>query len=346
MKRDLLVLLLVAASLCACDSNTETPTPTPATTSPGAVENSAEVVVIPPEFQSEYAPLPTLGIELMRPEGFVEANGFFGFQQQATQSSVMVTKVPAPFSELLKEFTPDQMKARGMTFISKDMKIIDGKSGVLYNITQIVNGILVEKWLVAFGDNQETVMVSANFPQTKAAELSDPLKYSALSVRKYSSPLPAAETDFGFTITPSPMLKRVKGAQVIGKMSAFTKNGLMPVASPIDPLFIAGPSVTNMPLDMSREEFAVQRLHQTALTKVNAVSSIEPITIDGRQGFEILAKAEVTETGIPLAFYQVILFGESADDRTYFIIQGLVGETTSAQYLPVFKSMAQSLKIK
>ncbi len=68
----------------------------------------------------------------------------------------------------------------------------------------------------------------------------------------------------------------------------------------------------------------------------------EGYTIDGLDGYELLANAEDSGSGTPLAVYQVILF----DDNSYLLMQGIVGAKTKTKYLPEFKAMARSLKRK
>jgi len=86
----------------------------------------------------------------------------------------------------------------------------------------------------------------------------------------------------------------------------------------------------------------VQRLFQTALTKISSVTSNNKITIDRLDGYEIVADAEDADSGTPLTVYQVILY----DDGSYILMQGLVGTNLADEYLPEFKRLARSLKRK
>jgi hypothetical protein len=82
-------------------------------------------------------------------------------------------------------------------------------------------------------------------------------------------------------------------------------------------------------------------LYQTAHTKITAVTTTTPISIDGLDGYEIVADAQDASSGTPLAMYQVMLFD---NNRSYILIQGLVGANVRAEYLPEFRSMARSFK--
>ena len=121
-------------------------------------------------------------------------------------------------------------------------------------------------------------------------------------------------------------------------MLMYTKDGVIPAESPEDPLFIATPSFSQA-LITDKRQFSVQRLFQTAHTKISSVTATNAITIDGLDGYEFVADAEDADSGTPLVVYQVVLF----DDKTYILIQGLVGAKVRAEYLPEFKAMARSL---
>ena len=225
-----------------------------------------------------------------------------------------------------------------MTLVSKKEIEIDGISGVLFGVTQNAYGTEFAKWIVIFGDRKETKMVTATFPKAHADKLSAQLKSVVLSARLDISEPPTPGADVGFTIAASDKLKLTRG---LGKSICYTKDGVIPLKSPEDPLFIAAPSLSNVPIQNKRQ-FSVQRLFQTAHTKISSVTATNAITIDGLDGYELVADAEDADSGTPLVVYQVILF----DDGSYLLIQGLVGAKVSAEYLPEFKAMAHSLTRK
>lgn len=160
-------LVLIATSFFACGAKRDTPKPNP--------QNSGVL--------NQYVSFPDVGMKLIRPDGFVEAKNFNGFQQPNTQSSVMALMIPGPFSETTGGFTVEEMKTCGMNLRSKENVEIDGMSGVLLNITQSAYGTEFTKWIVAFGNDAETRMVTAMFPKSREAELSIQLKSVVLSAK-------------------------------------------------------------------------------------------------------------------------------------------------------------------
>lgn len=286
-----------------------------------------------------YVRFPAVGIRLLKPQGFQEADSFHGFSQPSTKSSVMATMLPAPFSEITADFTAERMGARGMILLSKETVNIDGQQGILLQVMQKAYGIEFQKWILVIGDSGKTIMIIATFPKSLEAQLSSRLKSVVMSAKLDQGTPPAPGDDLPFTVTASPKLRLT--TQGISKLLMYTKDGVIPVKSPEDPLFLVAPSLSQVAI-MDKRAFAEQRLSQTAETKLTAIKSTRPISIDGLSGYESLADAEDVNSGTPLTFYQVMLF----DENSYILMQGLVGAKLSNTYMPEFVAMARSLKRK
>ena len=353
MNRRLLFAILMVVSCCGCEGERNAPATTsreandatkqptspslPASPSPTTAgdQTRQNIDADVSDAQQQYVSFPAVGVKLVRPSGFDDAENFHGFQQPSTQSSVMVLMIPGPFAETTRGFTAEQLKTRGMTLLSKEDVVIDGNSGVLLSVTQDAYGTEFAKWILSFGNDKETRMVTATFPKSDDTILSDELKAVVLGTKRDDAPAPTPGADVGFAIAASAKLRLTRG---IGKMLMYTKDGTIPAKSPEDPLFIAAPSLSEVPTDDKRQ-FAVQRLFQTAHTKISSVTSNNEITIDGLDGYEILAEGEDADSRTPLKVYQVVIY----DDRSYILMQGLVGANAANEYLPEFKTMAHSL---
>lgn len=331
MNRQHLSLIAAAAVIVSygCTPNTGDTEP---------AEAPADLTSNPMHDQGQYVSFPAVGVKIVRPDGFTDAENFHGFQQLSTLSSVMAGRIPGPFSEVTRGFTSEQMKTRGMTLRSKESVEIDGNTGILLNVTQSAGGIEFVKWILAFGSEKETRIVTATFRKADEAELSDKLKAVVVGTREETSPPPSLGADVAFEISAS---KKLKQTQSIGKALMYTKDGTILAKSREDPFFIAAPSLSKVPIEDGRQ-FAVQRLLKTADTKIASVKSNKEVVVDGLKGYEIVADAEDADSGTPLQVYQVILY----DDGAYILMQGLVGERSAGEYLPEFKSMAHSLTRK
>jgi hypothetical protein len=300
------------------------------------ISNKDNTPIDKTERQDRYISFPTAGVKLIRPDGFEPANLYNGFQQPSTKSSVMVTTLPGSFSQIVSGFTAAQLKARGLMLKSKQNISIDGNPGLLINLTQSAYGNEFTKWIAIFGTEKETKIVTAAFPTARAAKLSARLKSAVLSAKLDVASPTAISADIGFTIAASDKVKSVPG---VGKMRVYTKDGVIPAKSPADPLFIAAPSFSEVVIS-DRREFAIERLLKTSQIKIDAVPTATAIKIDGLDGYEILADAKDATSDTPIVVYQVMLF----DNRSYILMQGLVGTNVRTEYLPVFQSMARSFQ--
>lgn len=283
----------------------------------------------------QYVAFPAVGVRVVRPNGFDDAENFHGFQRVEKQSSIMAVMIPGPFSQVADGFTESQLGASGLELQSKETIQIDGISGVLLGIKQNASGIEFSKWLIAFGDDSGTRMVTATFPSNATSDLSAQLKAVVLSTRIDDTPAPTPSAEVRFAIDQPRNLKLTRG---IGKMLMYTKNGNIRQESPNDPIFIAAPSLSEVSANDKRQ-FALLRLHQTAHTTIVNVTSNHEVSIDGLDGYELIAEAQDEDSGNPMKVYQVLLF----DDGAYILMQGLVGASDADEYLQSFKAMAHSL---
>lgn len=107
--------------------------------------------------------------------------------------------------------------------------------------------------------------------------------------------------------------------------------------SPDNPLFIAGSSISKVAVT-NRKEFSLNRFKQLPNTQSIHIKEINPITIDGLEGYEITA----ADTSGKENIYQVMLFSETND---YYI---LVGNTkqTNPESLEAFRKIALTFRRK
>ena len=291
----------------------------------------------------EYVSFPSAGLMLRRPEGFTNGVRFDGFQQPTSQASVVVAMIPGPFSESTSEFTSERMLSSGMKLISREEFTHEGQPAIMLNVTQTAREIEFEKWILAFGDEKETRLITATLPKDESARLSNVLKTTVLSVRMdaeaaAASPNEGTAADQLISIEEKGELKRVKNI-AIGKVLCFTRDAEFPLTSSQNPILMVGPSIA-AEVPENRKAYAYGRLLKTAETRISRVKSSDEIQIDGMDGFEMVALGNDASSDTPILVYQVMLF----DDDGYFLIQGLVGQDSSEEFVDTFKTMARSLR--
>ncbi len=286
--------------------------------------------------QPNLVDFPEVGLAIPQPSGFTKATSFYGFEQADTTSSVMLSKIPGPFAAVTKGFNKSTLATRGMELISKRSITIDNQPGLLLNVSQSAYGQKFLKWILVFGNEQDTKVITATFLIDNAPKLSENLKRVVLAVVPSKIAAPAVSS-LPFTVAAVEGLVRVTKITAFGKAAAFTKDGNVPSSSVItDPLLIVTPSLGAVPVG-DRKSFAQQRLSNYPQIEIEKVTTTNEISIDNLPGWEITANARDLKTKAPLKIYQVMLFPKSGG---YTLMVGMVGDKQAELYLPKFKAVA------
>ena len=315
------------------------PAPTATLEEPNARESAARESE---EKDSAIAPVafPKAGLTLIPPLDFELATLFDGFQQDTSQSSIMVLSFPAPTEEMLKAFRDEEGLAQNqITLLSQENISISGQPGLLIQLEQEAHSLTFGKWILIFGEDNQTTVINASFPQEFTEALSAPIKASLLSAQVDDSLIaspPEEASDFSITPTENMAL-----ALELSGTLLYSEDGKLNSEDPAAPLFIVSPSFSDV-LALNPGKFSRDRLQQTEQVEAIEILREAPITINDLEGYEITATAQDTNNETPLLIYQTILF---AEDR-YYIMQGLVGEAGGGPYLADFKSMAESFQRK
>ncbi|BAU65411.1 hypothetical protein STA3757_27960 [Stanieria sp. NIES-3757] len=278
-------------------------------------------------------------ISLIPPQGFVPGILFPGYQQEETNSSIVVTEIPAPISELTPGLTnSEELAKKGMVLLQQEQVTVDRKDAILLKVQQSAYGIDFNKWILLLGNQNESALVTATFPQELASNYSESLKNSLLTVQWHQTQTAVATDGLKFTLEETGDLKL---AQRLGNSLIYTKNGVFPVKSINDPLFVVAPSVA--PQYQELEDFAHQRLFKTDnLTEIE-IETGNKIVINNLDGYEIIAVGKDIRFKNPVAIYQVILSDQNA---YYYLMQGQVDTRYNSQYLPIFKKLARCFQRK
>lgn len=283
--------------------------------------------------------IPGTKISMNPPPGFIAADHFPGFFHPEADSSIMVTEMPGPYSEITKGFNKVDLSAQGMSLIEKKPATVCENDGLLIHISQAVQNRQYEKWVVAFGSQDETSLVAAIFPQELRDQLSNTLRSCILGIRCSSDSDSNLLEGLAFSIYSTP---KMKFARRMGNTLTMTKDGGFPAKNKTDPLLVAGASISpGLKID-DKKSFAMRRIRQTATLRDLEVLDVKEITIDGLAGYEITARGTDKKHGGACFAYQVILYGES----DYYLIVGIVSADEKAEYLPAFKQIAMTFKRK
>ena len=159
---------------------------------------------------SKHVEFPAIGISLPQPEGFVRAEKFEGIAHLSTLSTIHLITLKQSFPAFQAEINPAALKKHGMNFIGKTSVVIDGRKGLLIQVSQSSRNTKFSKWLLVTGDRKETVLATATCPSAESEKIAATLR-SILSKIKFLDPKKRTESEnVGFSVGSSSKLKLIK----------------------------------------------------------------------------------------------------------------------------------------
>ena len=167
--------------------------------------------------------VPGTKISLIPPQGFSQAKRFPGFLSIETSSSILVTSYGGAFDEFEGSFNEKNLSERGMHLIKREHITVCGNRGMLANIAQTSMGVLFGKWIVSFGFEEDTYLVTAAFPYKFRDALSENLRSSVLSTMCSSKIAIDPDASLTFSIKE---LDRMKLADRMGNSVTMTINNI------------------------------------------------------------------------------------------------------------------------
>ncbi|MGD2036417.1 MAG: hypothetical protein PVH28_00960 [Desulfobacterales bacterium] len=282
--------------------------------------------------------VPGTSVNLNPPPGFVKAERFSGFMNETNGSSIMVTEVPGPFAEFTEGLSDvEKMKARGMVLIEKSSIMVDGRKAMLLHLEQSAYSTQFKKWILAVDRSGSTTIIAATYLSAESGQQEQLLKKAVLSATfgRQTDPMDA----LSFSVNPQAPFEIAK---VIGQNVFLTPNGQFPAKDASTPIMIVGLSISEDSVAGDQKEFAEHRIKQTPTIKNITIHESIPTTIGLLTGFSSLAEGKSEATLMPMTIYQVMLF----DSSGYCIIQGITPSAKKEEYIPIFKRIAKSFRMK
>jgi hypothetical protein len=295
--------------------------------------------LLAPMIQTGMISVPGTKVSLAPPQGFTPAEKFPGFLSEETGASIMVTEMPAPYEKMVGAFDKDGLATKGMTLLSRKDVTIDGRPSVLLHIRQVAQSIAFLKWIVVTGNEQETALITATFPEEFKTRLSASLEKTVLGAKWDAEAKKDPLEGLNFSVEMDPALK------IAGRMTnalMMTRDGALPGKPTDDPLLIVGSAISQVEVKDGKL-FAEARLRKTTSVTDIRIRKTHEITINGLSGYEIIADARGgSDSEQPIVIYQVVLF----DGSSYFIMQGFTASSEQQTYLGAFSRIARSFRKK
>ena len=280
-------------------------------------------------------------VSIEKPPGFEKATTFAGFQKSDVAASIMITELPVSFRAATAGFDEKKMSERGMNLLAKVARKVANYDGMLIELTQKAQGIEFHKWILAFGDDAFTQLVSAICPETEVPQLGAAMKQAVLTSSFDASKPPLQAKDLSFEVSEVPGLKL---ATLVLNAMVFNTTGQLPKQkldyTPVS--FVAAQSISTGKMEIKdKVKFAQERISDSPELHSVQILSEADVKIANLPGREMLATAK-SKTNEDLFVYQVLLF--PADG--YYLMRAECLLSQRKDYEPAFKSLARTFKLR
>ncbi|MEJ2664987.1 MAG: hypothetical protein P8107_13265, partial [Spirochaetia bacterium] len=285
---------------------------------------------------AEHENIPGTKLSIIPPEGFAPSGYFIGFLNAQARCSIMVTTIPEPVVSMLEGFTADELHKSGINVKSQDELLINDHRGRLFYGEQTAKGAVYYKYLMIFGDGDNTFVLAGTFPKEYEDKFGEAIKTSLLST-VYE---PDRETDprktVNFEIDESKT--KLKFAGTFLKSLMYTVDGKIPTKAKDKTMFFTA-QVANQEGVQDKKLFSMELVKQAATVKNVEIKSVKPVTIDGISGYEIIADAKDAVNLAPVLLYHVSLYS----DELYYYMMGIAYNDYDAN-IRMFKVVCRTFK--
>lgn len=271
---------------------------------------------------------------ILAPKDFLQSTSFSGLQNVEKSASIMINELPSSYFFMSENFTAENLKSKGMILISKESVDFNNSKATYIKVSQNANGMKYIKQLLMFGDENKTILVNGIYPE-KFKSLEDEIKTSIFSTKynenQNENSLEAVDFEIDVTNTDFKYAKNFSGTII------YSIEGKMPTEKPI---IMVGNSISNVnPKD--KRQYSIDRLKKLPNGESMTIESINPITIDNIDGYEIIANGKNSKEEDE-KIYQVMLYDETSG---YYMIIGMASQEKE-EYLKKFKEIAKSFHLK
>ena len=259
-------------------------------------------------------------ISLISPKGFISGQNFLGLQQLESGSSIMITEIPGPYSEIVKGMTKENFLSKGVKTKKFENLTINGLPALLIHGIQNAYGYTFTKYILIFGNETETIMINGAFPDNMK-EIGVQVKKSILSAIYDEKRVVDPFETIDYSIDASKA--GLKFGKNISNSLIFTIDGIVPTNSTDKTTLMVSKSFSTITIE-DKKLFVMNKLKQL-YTVETTIKYTNEISIDGINGFEAFAETKNKKTNNTEYVYQVILFS----DNLYYIIIASTADSTN-----------------
>jgi len=248
-------------------------------------------------------------IGLVPPPGMVTSKVFKGFEDPDTNSAILLSIMPATaYAEMDKTLNAETLKTQGLVLEKREpMRLNTGKAFVVV-AKQTDDKTHYRKWLLVAAADDFTALVSVQIPE-QAKAYTDNVVRAALATLSVRASVPDDEQ---LGLLPF----KVGDLAGFHIESVLPGRALMLVDPPKDPsqgtldarlIVAATPGGPSEPTD--RPNFARLIFNEIAGIRNVQITMSEPLRMNGQAGYQTMAQAKDTGTGINIMVVQWLRFG-------------------------------------
>lgn len=260
-------------------------------------------------------------VGLVPPEGMTEASAFPGFEDRAKSSSILLVEMPPEaYEQVAAGFNDAALASKGIAVTSREPLTIPGTKTMFVTGTQTAGPLTVRKWVLLAGTDKGTALVTAQVPESEAANLPDSAVRAALATLSFRAP-PSVEEQLKTLPFHLSNLAGFRVLRVLGNTALFLTEGPKnEIEAAEQPLFVVSVS-GGVPRDDDRGTFAVRTLTTTPGFKDLRVERAEPLRINNQSGFEVMATAKEVQGGADVKIIQWLRFGSNGYVRMLGVVK-------------------------
>jgi hypothetical protein len=247
-----------------------------------------------------------LRIGLVPPQGMVPSKAFPGFEDPAKSAIIIMSVLPADaYPELEKTVAADVLKKEGITVETREPMQLQFGGGLLIVGTQTTDNVLFRDWLLIAAADGFTALVRVHVPEHDDV-YTDAVMRAALATLTVRATVPDQEW---LSVLPF----------TIGDLAGFHVQGVIPGQAVMLTYDADGESF-NARLYVGAQEggpaeagdratFARLAFDAIAGIKDVHITMSEPLRIGNQPGFQTMAQAKGTVSGIDITVVQWLRFG-------------------------------------
>lgn len=287
----------------------------------------------------EHIQIPGTKYYIVPPSGFIEAEGFQGFQSNKTGASIVMIDVPRNFKDVLSLFDKDKLNKQNIRMKNEKFLSLNMKQAYLVTLEQTDKGKDFTKQVLLLDGGSSTYMLNGMYLKD-LRELNTPMRNAFKTIVYDSKSLIDPYKGVNFRLNTDGT--KLTLAKSIAGTLMYSTDGYIPPKVDDNTIFIAGSSLLSEGDD--KKEVFFKKLAELPYKDLEYdESKVEEVVIDGLNGYALsvkgIHKASKGKKPPKELIYQVMLF----TDYTYYQMVGSTREDFFKNQL-LFEKIAQTFK--